>query len=911
MNERALLQVTFGIDLDGHEPSRPADVAGRVVVGPMGMLGLLETRLGLGGLHEGRVLRIMQYLHCLKAVDEGNRFFSRSLGQDELITARALLGWRDQWVEAGWDAQGKSTDSGRISDLAKVEVLARDQLAAGPADRLRAVLTVLETGVQTDLDVTVVDPVEELSWTWQNILRQLKARPQQEMFRPDPHADENTDLGRLQRALRDNHAVKLVGDGTVLYLSAQSRNILADGLVRLLAGEVTAGAPEIFTHELPTSLVAEKDLSSFDRAFQDLDGARAGVSAASRWRPPLQVLPLALSLFWDPLDPHRLLEFLTHPISPLPAFARYRLANTVAEYPGMGGAEWTAVCAELEQKAIDDSGGDPQAAAALREQLSLWIPARRFDPVGGAPLRVLAEQSARVSRWAARRAEVSSLDPEQKSLLFAATAQASQAQQLLDELANAGETSISRLKLERLLDQVTAEGTPLAGLSAELGRLPVCRAPGAVVDACPRVIWWDFEDPVLPAPPPWSNAEIVQLEQHGVILTRHDRQLSGAARRWQRPLLLATRQLILAAPRTSANEEVRHHPLWSTLAALTEETLPVFTVEQLLTQPAALSPGLLASPVHRQALPGLRRWWTIPRPDLLGPRDTESFSSLDTFIKSPYQWVLRYKARLAAGSLARIDTGNRQKGNLLHQLCENLFTTDPVDWRSAGDAALDGWVRENFETLLRLEGANYFLSGQTAAREELMDVAVRAVVRLVHHLRAAGVVTVQMEAPVKDLFASGELTGSIDMLLAKANGEEAVLDLKWGGGKYRRDELVKNKALQLTIYAYMRRQAGKWPARGFFILNESRLLAQDADFFPDAEVCSPSLDVDPGGSLWQEFNKTWQWRRAQLDQGLVELTVTGTEADANSKPPDGALPIDEVNDGFNDFAVLTGWKEGA
>jgi len=53
-------------------------------------------------------------------------------------------------------------------------------------------------------------------------------------------------------------------------------------------------------------------------------------------------------------------------------------------------------------------------------------------------------------------------------------------------------------------------------------------------------------------------------------------------------------------------------------------------------------------------------------------------------------------------------------------------------------------------------------------------------------LRNAGIVSVQMEAPVKDLFQSGELTGSIDMLLAKASGEEAVLDLKWGEGSTAR-----------------------------------------------------------------------------------------------------------------------------
>ena len=43
-----------------------------------------------------------------------------------------------------------------------------------------------------------------------------------------------------------------------------------------------------------------------------------GAAAVSRAHPVLQVLPLCLSLCWDPVDPQVLLDFLTLPVNPIP-----------------------------------------------------------------------------------------------------------------------------------------------------------------------------------------------------------------------------------------------------------------------------------------------------------------------------------------------------------------------------------------------------------------------------------------------------------------------------------------------------------------------------------------------------------------------------------------------------------------
>ena len=86
------------------------------------------------------------------------------------------------------------------------------------------------------------------------------------------------------------------------------------------------------------------------------------------------------------------------------------------------------------------------------------------------------------------------------------------------------------------------------------------------------------------------------------------------------------------------------------------------------------------------------------------------------------------------------------------------------------------------------------------------------------------------------------------------------------------------------------------------------MLSLDHDMFPDAERIVPE-NQESWVDYWQRFEQTWCWRREQFDQGLIEVTVSGTDLTANSHPDEDGLAIPEASDSFNDYAVVTGWKE--
>jgi len=86
------MKIIFAYELDsasfpdalGHEAANQ----GTVVLGPLGLVGVLEMCLGLSGVRAPQAVRIAQYLNRLRKVNDGGRFHSRSLQADDWYMAK-------------------------------------------------------------------------------------------------------------------------------------------------------------------------------------------------------------------------------------------------------------------------------------------------------------------------------------------------------------------------------------------------------------------------------------------------------------------------------------------------------------------------------------------------------------------------------------------------------------------------------------------------------------------------------------------------------------------------------------------------------------------------------------------------------------------------------------------------------
>ena len=306
--------VRFGLELDRLLPDRPQTRLGYVTCGPAGFMSVLETQLGLAVPEVSQAKRLVQYRSCLSRLDSPDRFYHASFKVDELSVAGTLLDWRDKWYMAGWDGTFMDDSEPRLRDMAEIEALAAKEVSPCVGQRLQDVLAALNKRKTQIKKVELADALSDFPHLWQQILSHFEVVDLNVDTRL-PIAETNSDLGKLQKALLDLNrengakpkAIKLKGDGSVIVLTARSKEVSA----RLLAEHLRSK-----DQSSNVAILTGKSGVLFDEALESVDKARCGFEQSSNWRPVLQVLPLALSLLWEPMSPQLLLQFLSHPVGP-------------------------------------------------------------------------------------------------------------------------------------------------------------------------------------------------------------------------------------------------------------------------------------------------------------------------------------------------------------------------------------------------------------------------------------------------------------------------------------------------------------------------------------------------------------------------------------------------------------------
>lgn len=873
------LRIVFGEHLDGQRGSAPANCLGELRVGPLGLLGVLETHLGLLREHPSHAERIVQYRDCLRKSDGPDRFFHASFETDALGTAQTLLEWRDSWYLHGWDGVAPAGAPPRIHDMAQVEAHARSLVGPSIGERLAQVAEAMQRRAPPIESLLLIEPLQALPARWQDVLARLPIRT------AEPITPSGTGfLGALQRQLmtaaggRPAEKSRWIDDGTVRVAGGQTVGLAADWLARLLG--------ETGPQSGSTLLVAPAEGARLDGALCSAGRPRHGLREASAFRPTLQVLPLALEILWEPLNFYGLVQFLTHPVCPLPGYARWRLAAKIADRPGIGGAKWDDVLAE-----IDEHYGD--RAAGVRDSIRSWIEHERFAD-SGAPIEAVLERVEQVAKYF--HARLGDTDATRAHAHYAGYAQSRTCAQALRAMAEQGVYTIRPRQLQILVAQATARGCDNPLHVAEVGAQPTVTHPGAVSEAADEVTWWQLSMPWLPEPYPWARTELEALAQMGVRLPRLEDRLARIAAEWLAPVLAARKRLVLVLP----PEGQELHPLWQMIQALFEAP-KIERLEDLLSRPSTETITI----AHRP-LPTRERWWKLPTGVQVPMRERESYSSLELFVFNPYRWLLAYPAKLRSSNLITMSPDFRLLGNLAHELVNRLFA-EP-DALALPEQALAAWFGGAFEQVVREEGAVLRMPGRGPDLENFRYRLRVAVKELRRQLALAHTASVESEKWLEGSFAGGALGGFADLLVQSSASRAAMVDMKWWGRKKYTQVLRENRQLQLAIYAELQRQqTGAWPAVAYYILGESCLLAPVDSHFPGADA-APSGDGENTAQVWQRFLASWKWRKAQIDAGQIEVVAEDIAETPESSPPEDGLVPTELNDDYNDFRKLAGWN---
>lgn len=876
--------IRFGLSMERGAGVHFHAAVGCSTLGPLGLLNVLETHLGLLRAPVLQSERVVQMRLCLRAAMTAPRFYVKSFEADELGSAATLLGWRDLWFEHGWSgtlAAGAGAGA-RLADMVAVEALASSGVAPGLGQRLADVASALQHRCAQIERVELLDPLADFPLAWRRVLQHL---PVVDASRVEPAGRSGTMLRDLQDALckaRDGErASRLAWRG--------------DGTLRVIRAETVLGAAQWQAMQMRQGhasqvVVAPSGGALLDAALAAADRPRLGLAGASTLRPALQLVPLAMKLLWAPLDFSALLQFLTHPLHPIHPMARRRIAERLADAPGIGGKGW--------QELLDEIAADlGERGARVIADVAFWIEHERFDPAERAPLSAALERAERLATFFSNR--LLDEDPARRAAWHAGHAQASALRVALQALMAQGDDRIGREMLDKLVAQASGRGSGNPLLDAQAGALPSVTDPAAVVEPFDEVTWWQLAAGPVPPSYVWSKSEIESLRASGVELPEISSLLERQARGALRPLLLARERLTLVLP--PPGQEV--HPVWLLVEGLLDKNLPIERVESAL----AAGPADGITPVKHETLPALRRWWQLPGGTVVPWPAKASYSSLQPLFFNPYQWLLRYPARLQSSALLDMPNDFRLLGQLAHRAVERLYGhAGSLAWTKEQVAH---WFDQNLDAIVDEEGAVLRMPGK---RSELEGFRLRfraSLLRLHTHLQAAKVERVESEREFEAETALGLLHGSADLLLSFGSSREAVIDMKWAGTSKYRKVLEQGSHLQLAVYAFLQERASKrWPAVGYYILREGDLLTPAENLFPDARLVSQAEGAT--AALWEQAKATWRWRREQIDKGAVELVVDGTEATDESAPPADAMVIEPLDARYNPYVHLAGWESG-
>ncbi len=798
------------------------------------LLAWIESQFGLPIARIHPASRVSEFAAALDAAN--HPIFAESLKVDRWATASELLSRWDELRLSGWDEADADAYPLLVRALGRV-VAGRTFRFPGEAERLQRVLDALDAGqVLPPHRCLLHDGKAAWPSIWQRVLDRMNVADAPEQI---AHAPKNSALEKAQRFLLGGAMNEVGLDATFRLVRTRSET----AAVEFIAAALAKSPDKIST----TVICCEDDdlALRLDACLSRIGLPTTGSAAWSRAHPVLQVLPLSLALCWEPVDPQVLLGFLTLPVLPIPRRAALKLVNALSREPGLGSGEWDRAVGELCSEESDPK-------RELRERMDSWFQCERTSMGSEMPSRLIHTRCGLVARWASGRAALLEQDSEASPGLIAALRAAAGQAALVGELAECQGAALSEPQLARLLEEALANGAETNPfIEAERGPIRV-RSLSEIDGPCDRLIWLDPGTGDT-AGCRWSSGQLRELRAVGIFMDDGSKLLSSLRSAETRGFCHVKESFLAVVLRQDF--EKRWHPLWLAVCALllNPETEHPFVLEDLVMtgDATALAPfefeyhDVLIEPSQK-----VRPLWNIPA-SLLADRNIVSASELQDRLACPLKWTLHYSAKIRPGSMAALPDDHQLKGTFCHSIFERVFG-------GGGELpALDAAVAQalaTFDERLPLDAAPLAQPTQYLERQRLRSQLENATRIFVSTLVSGGYRIVGIEVALAGHAFGKPLNGWIDCVAKRNNGEEAIIDFKFGGRSKYHALIAEGRAVQLATYAYGRSTAGSdFPAIAYLVLSDGLLFTPSgSSVHGDAQraiINAPAIQT-----VWQTFS---------------------------------------------------------
>lgn len=859
-------KIVFGLQLDNKVP--PIGMGSEGIdyfLGPKQFTIWLEKRCGLKPPEDSQeTLRTEIFRQHLKSYlqNSPDAFFAKSFSADPFATSQSILYLRDELLLSGWDGLGIHQPPDRLLTISKIENNVKKGAfwPKGWADRQHFLLGKLPFKGTNQWTIFLVEPLDLWPVYWQKVISILAENGAQILQIPSvPSADEHSDLGVFQRFIFAGSEVntqkfKAKGDGSLCLFTGKRDTEMAGWFAKWLIENKSW---------FPVLLLPDKT-RTLDNALISEGLPSLGLQTRSDARPILQLLKLLPEFLWQPIDPLKLLAFLTLPLQPVHGPLARKLASILAKKPGFFGLEWQEVIQKTEENvSVEDW-------LEIKKEYDFWFNRKRYTQNELVPKAELADLFTHLNIWS----QLAVNDNESKLSII------QQTHTILNLLDNLPESSLSHLEIVRIM-RTALEPIARSPYQAQKNHIKVTHHATAVLEPVDDLIWWTFtekeRDYFFSR---WYADELQYLQSKGIFPDLPSKENQRITWYRKQAFLKTKKKLFLFLPERVEGAEIQPFPLLGDLNACFESIEPFQISLDIYNSlnPHLTSTNLLTEfnlPPTQIIYPSISE---LPPPfiylnqiNALPERKEESFTSLESLFYYPHKYVFQYKLGLyKADSLEMVDD-KRLYGNLAHRLFEQLFK-NPSYWNE-NESFIQQWLNESIPLLFEQEGSTLLLYGKEPERVALLRKLTYGLLTFVQIMKRSGWEPEAVEKKLSGQFCDIDITGYADLIL-KRGKDRAVIDLKWSGKSYRTDLLKNNEDLQLALYHSLLNQNGDYNHvyTGFYIIESAFLISRNMEVFTDSQITESLENPETTyANILSKMSNTFYWRKDQLANGKIEL----------------------------------------
>lgn len=841
-----------GVFLGGNIEEQPS--VNISYLGSMGLLGFLERELGLTGEYPTAFDRANKYASALDKhlIEAEDAFYAEAFKTDEMGVARDLMKWRDDLVWMGWKKMPHGNQPQRLNTLALVELYFIDRhFHYGVADRWQDVLESLIKDVKPiQIQLIIYDDPELVHPFFKKLFHQLNNCVSFKNLNDNITIDQNN-LGIVKKLLlgKDPGSDKLnplSEDTSFSILRMKDNHFAAD----VLANQIKQGF---------NPLVINNENKIFDY-YLLANGLPASGSTLTNSNPLIiQLFKLVVVGLIDPLNVYNLLSLLQSPYSPIPKKLSRVLARQLIEKPGVDSLQWKDTIRNFFTDLQKDNPED-QPLKNKQEEIALFL---SFNHETTIDVTRIKDVYASLKGWADKHSLLDIFGhTEEERDQFAWLSKLTGA--LLQKIQHETEP-YTGTRLLKMVESIY-EPASFPNEITQAGSVERVSSPGGLL-ANPSITWWhDCYNSVIRAEHHafLYSGEIEFLHQHGIDTWLPANQVKIVYGKLKRGILAAESKCILVVVEKHDGEETTTHPVISEIGTGVKninQIIANFNDIELLTKVA-----MEVSLTRRINLPEPKIRWQISNPGKLSKRLTESASSVEKLIQTPFEWVIQYQAKLDSGNSFTLPDLSILRGNIAHTTTESILS----ELKNDPDFKLtDALIEERLTTKIREEGLVFMLIERRFEHEELLrkyKYAIRSLVSIIkdNELKIIGC----EQHAEKDIPGIGHVAGKLDLVLETKHGQQFIFDLKWSkNSKKYQVKLEEGKSVQLAIYHSL---LGTNPKTGYFMFDNGKLYT--GQHFRGGNIVPVTIpqDLDEQGVLLRTLNSiAYRWN--ELAIGDIEI----------------------------------------